>query len=423
MVSPKSVRMLVALIAASTIPAPLLCAQPVWQEQGDAAEVIPGQETHGDGPLHMIQGQIESPNDGDLFRIWIIDPAVFRASTVGFASLDTQLFLFDAHGNGVTHNDDEEAGQSTQSTITGQFVPRAGIYYVGVTGYNKDPLNPQAALIWNNTPFRSERRPDGPGAPGPLSHWMGTGATGTYGIELRGVASSNGLWGQPQLDVLMDTCPGIAAVRWSNAPPNRQMGLVFGNRIGTTPISTGPCGGTTLGIAGSVQLVRTFSSGPSGLGEISGPVSAGACGRYLQLVIVDGDPQRVIPCSTSNPIIIQDRGRWLEVCQYQVVCLTDDFIFRGTDCSEARRNELCASAMALVGEFVRIAFGCIRVEDCPEGNVRGEKEFSIRNERGERICCLAARYRLRRLICGATEGHPHMPYQQVAPSGCTGVCP
>ncbi len=157
-----------------------------WNEQGDALDLLPGQHTSGTGSLSAINGSITGPNDIDLYCIRIDDPLQFQASTVGGATFDTQLFLFDAGGIGVTHNDDAPSG-GTQSRLTGQFVPGPGIYYLGVGVYDRDPLNPGANFIWNDSPFNVERQPDGPGAPGPLAQWQGdTIINGPYTIQLTG---------------------------------------------------------------------------------------------------------------------------------------------------------------------------------------------------------------------------------------------
>lgn len=157
-----------------------------WNEQGDAPELMPGQSSSGTGLLQSINGSISGPDDVDLYCIRIDDPGQFQASTVGGATFDTQLFLFDAGGMGVTHNDDAPAGGS-QSRITGQSVPGAGIYYLAIGAYNRDPLNPAALPIWNNLPHNVERTPDGPGAPGPLTQWQGpTAVIAPYTIQLAG---------------------------------------------------------------------------------------------------------------------------------------------------------------------------------------------------------------------------------------------
>ncbi|HRI43881.1 MAG TPA: DVUA0089 family protein [Fimbriimonadaceae bacterium] len=160
----------------------------VWNEVGDAIELPPGQLTVGVGPLTNIVGEIAATNDRDLYCIYIDDYLNFRATTVNQPGTlaDTQLFLFDANAMGVTYNDDDPGGGTLRSTLTSVFVPGNGFYMIAISGYNGDPVGPTGALIWNNTPFNTERAPDGPGAPGPLSGWTGTSGTGTYDIWLRG---------------------------------------------------------------------------------------------------------------------------------------------------------------------------------------------------------------------------------------------
>ncbi len=163
-----------------------------WTEIGDAPALIPGQAVVGPPKVDVdfIHGSFLGADDVDLYQILIDRPDNFNASTVELTSADTQLFLFDVDGNGVTHNDDNVfPGEGLQSRLTNQFVTSPGIYYLAITQYNNDALNPDGDLIWNNTPFRAERQPDGPGAPGPLNSWTVSNFGGdfTYSIELSGV--------------------------------------------------------------------------------------------------------------------------------------------------------------------------------------------------------------------------------------------
>lgn len=155
---------------------------------GDAPAVRPGQNTIGNtGSLTTIRGKFRF-DDVDVFKILITDPATFRATTVGLAgTLDTQLFLFFENGLGVTHNDDDPGTNSIQSTITGQFVPSPGIYYLAITQYNRDAKSAADRFLWNNTPFNTERQPDGPGAAEPWTNWsIEPLLDGDYEISLTG---------------------------------------------------------------------------------------------------------------------------------------------------------------------------------------------------------------------------------------------
>jgi hypothetical protein len=155
-----------------------------WNEDGDAAALLPGQTTVGTGPLTQIVGTLTTGSDADLFAIYINDEANFSASTVGGTSIDSALYLFDENGNGIAMS--EDAG-GVQSTITSTFVTANGVYYLAMSAYDYDPLNSGGLEIWNDAPWNLERAPDGPGAPGPLAGWGGSaGGSGNYIIFLTG---------------------------------------------------------------------------------------------------------------------------------------------------------------------------------------------------------------------------------------------
>lgn len=160
-----------------------------WTEVGDAGDLPGTAQMTGTGanwgnPLTSISGDYGA-NDVDMYAIMICDEANFRATTVGGTTWDTQLWLFDANGAGVAFNDDSSG---FQSTLTSQFVNSNGLYYIAITRYNRDALNSGGQLIWNNSPFGTERAPDGPGAGNPVvASWTGsTTAAGGYRIDLQG---------------------------------------------------------------------------------------------------------------------------------------------------------------------------------------------------------------------------------------------
>jgi hypothetical protein len=162
----------------------------VWNEVGDAGD-LPGtaQVPTGAGPLNTIFGTIGPGSDADMYLIRIVDVANFRASTTfNITTVDTQLWLFDLNGIGITFDDDDPGGAGLQSTITGVFLPGPGDYYLAVSQYDWDAQNAAGLDIWMDTPYNVERMPDGPGAPGPVAGWAGsTYSDGPYQIDLVGV--------------------------------------------------------------------------------------------------------------------------------------------------------------------------------------------------------------------------------------------
>lgn len=143
------------------------------------------------GNLGAIIGTIDGVSDADMYRIRICNPSAFSANTtaqVAGALEDTQLFLFDANGRGVASNDDHPTIPGNQRSVLGPTrVTAPGVYYIAISGYNRDPFS-DGGLIWLNSPFNTERSPDGPGASLPVSRWESIAATGgNYRISLTGV--------------------------------------------------------------------------------------------------------------------------------------------------------------------------------------------------------------------------------------------
>jgi len=182
--------MIIRCIAATVVlAASSLSFSQVWTEVGDAEELLPGQTTVGTGTLAAITGTMDL-DEVDLYAIRITDSESFRASTHNeFGTMvDTQLFLFDSSGFGVTHNDDDPDGTTLRSTITSQFLTGNGLYYLGISSLDVDPVGGILALeIWADEPWDVERSPDGLGANESLRQWAGfADSTGTYQIDLTG---------------------------------------------------------------------------------------------------------------------------------------------------------------------------------------------------------------------------------------------
>jgi hypothetical protein len=157
-----------------------------WTEQGDAGDLPETAQSTGSGTLSQIQGSLDV-NDVDMYAIYITDPAAFRASTVGGATWDTQLFLFDANGVGVVAEDDTGGFQSTINNAAG-CITAPGLYYLAITRYNKDPLGCNEGGLWS---FNDNNCPNGAEATSRVNSWTSsTGTAGSYTIFLTGVAGA-----------------------------------------------------------------------------------------------------------------------------------------------------------------------------------------------------------------------------------------
>ncbi len=166
-----------------------------WDETGngggDAGDNIESSQKTGSNPIPRIRGTIGAANDVDIYAIYIEDPSSFSASTIGSTTLDTSLWLFDANGRGVLHNEDNpDATSGLQSRIDnrGGQITQPGIYYLAISLFGRRAAGCQEGLIWQTTPTRAIRAPDGPEAASRLGGWTGTtSTTGRYIITLTGV--------------------------------------------------------------------------------------------------------------------------------------------------------------------------------------------------------------------------------------------
>lgn len=137
---------------------------------GDSLNTYGATNTQPSGTsLDSISGYL-GPNDRDLYQI-LLPAGTFTASTVGNTDHNTQLFLFDAAGLGITANNDASFS-SFQSTIS-QNILTAGTYYLGIS---TEGFNPQSAAgpifaIDPNTNGVLDPASPGSGSGSPLSGW------------------------------------------------------------------------------------------------------------------------------------------------------------------------------------------------------------------------------------------------------------
>ncbi|MFZ4576617.1 MAG: hypothetical protein ACOYN0_19725, partial [Phycisphaerales bacterium] len=142
--------------------------------------------------IPQIRGTLTSGNDVDMFQIDVCDIA-FAATTFPETAFDTQLFLFNNAGFGVVMNDDVPDGlpgdNSLQSRISSALVPASGTYYLAVSRYDTDPQN-SGTDLWLDSPFNTERAPDGPAAANAVNGWTANAqAAGNYVIALSGACA------------------------------------------------------------------------------------------------------------------------------------------------------------------------------------------------------------------------------------------
>jgi hypothetical protein len=137
-----------------------------------------------DTPLNTINGSITAFFHADLFQIYLTGGS-FSANTNGTtgtgAMTDTQLFLFNASGIGVFWDDD--AGTDLMSQFSLSSVP-AGIYYLGISGYDYDPVSVGGKIFSSKS-----GAPAGRGGALPLAGWVPSSLaanTGNYTISLTG---------------------------------------------------------------------------------------------------------------------------------------------------------------------------------------------------------------------------------------------
>jgi hypothetical protein len=159
-----------------------------WVEAPEAG-TLPGdaQQARPSGALTMIDGWFDFEGDVDMYALDVCTSGPISISTVGLTSVDTQLFLFAESGVGIAANDDDPRSLSTQSFISFPNGLDAGRYFLAISTYNQDPINFEGELLWNDSPFRSQRGPDGPAATSVVAGWSPVGGlSGPYSIALTG---------------------------------------------------------------------------------------------------------------------------------------------------------------------------------------------------------------------------------------------
>ncbi|MGK7937943.1 MAG: DVUA0089 family protein [Xenococcaceae cyanobacterium] len=149
-----------------------------FNESGDAGQTLGTAQNIG-GAIDQINGNITA-GDVDLYQFFLGSNATFTASTGGLAGgNDTELFLFDATGAGVTADDDgvSFAGESTINTSL-----TAGTYYLGIGEFDTTAVDGDGTNWGSDTP---------PVDFSTLDSFTATGSSSfSYGISLSPATSS-----------------------------------------------------------------------------------------------------------------------------------------------------------------------------------------------------------------------------------------
>ena len=139
--------MKIQLVTAAVLIALSGSGHAMFMEVGDAGELVGTAQLVPDGTEH-IMGAIDPFGDVDLYK-FNHGGGSFGASTASGTLIDTQLYLFDAGGNGIVSNDDSSG---LQSAITFSDLA-AGMYFLGISVFNNEPVNAANELIFADGDF------------------------------------------------------------------------------------------------------------------------------------------------------------------------------------------------------------------------------------------------------------------------------
>ncbi len=185
-----------AAIALTALAPGQLRAQ-VFVETADAGATLTTATTAAGngGSLLEIDGSISDAFDVDIFKLQIVDPLHFSATTVNATtSMDTQLYLFDSTGHAVVGNDDASFFTLQSSIAAGSLALTSDVYYLAVSLSGNNPINSSSQLLF--TPYTANTTvvltPSASTSLTTLSGFDGGtyfSESGSYAINLTGVAS------------------------------------------------------------------------------------------------------------------------------------------------------------------------------------------------------------------------------------------
>lgn len=195
-----------ALTVATVLAASTAAAMPYF-EVSDAGQNLSDAQSIGSG-VDVIHGNVAN-GSADLFSFYWGGGA-FTADTIGSVA-DTQLYLFNAAGQGVWANDQHGPAPWPQSIDPSwsQIVDpalSAGQYFIGISIFDYDPYS-SAGAIFPSAPFNGQF---GPLNMAPLDHWAPfswhQSAQGDYVVNFNKPTSVD----EPSM--LVELCIGLTAL-------------------------------------------------------------------------------------------------------------------------------------------------------------------------------------------------------------------
>lgn len=154
----------------------------VWNEVGDAGDLLPtSQTTLGEDALTTIIGSVAS--DSDMYQINIVNSGAFSITVA--SGWDSTLYLFDNTGRGVVA-DGDGAGAFQPRINFNNVTPVTGLMHVIIgNGSVDEPWAVQGHMWDHENP--ANVGPNAIGANNPLDHWVDIGGfSGSYTVTLTG---------------------------------------------------------------------------------------------------------------------------------------------------------------------------------------------------------------------------------------------
>jgi hypothetical protein len=144
----KNLMALTLILSTFTAAHPALAA--TFSEQpGNNEQIATAQNLGSITGNNTITGSLTAtPFDADLFAFSLQAGSTLTVSEGGSFTFDTQLFLFNASGFGLTGNDN-----TTPFNLTPSFsftVNTTEVYYLGITGSNYDPIDSSGNFIFSD---------------------------------------------------------------------------------------------------------------------------------------------------------------------------------------------------------------------------------------------------------------------------------